>query len=105
MHSPSDLLEKRPSKRRGRRMTVLGVLASAALLQTSCATSGEDWGGTEPIFSDAPLVPVGDVCVETVCPAPYATCPGERGLCTVDLRADIDHCGACDTPCPTPLSK
>ncbi|MBX3200536.1 MAG: hypothetical protein KF894_20530, partial [Labilithrix sp.] len=55
-------------------------LASIALA-ASCARSEEQspyatWAfGTEGAVRNA--------CIQTECPAPFATCEGERGLCTV----------------------
>lgn len=81
---------------------VFAGLASI-VLEASCARSEEDrpyatWAfGTEGA--------VRDVCVQTECPAPFATCEGERGLCTVDLRSDVDHCGSCGARCPRTNSR
>lgn len=67
---------------------------------SSCATSG-DGGDAEPVLflpdsgSNAQAM-----CVETKCPAPFATCPGTPGPCTTDLDSNVAHCGACGAACP-----
>ncbi len=73
-----------------------------AVLQASCARSSEETPYVSFEFGERVFR---NYCIETQCPAPLATCPGERGLCTVDLSNDIDHCGACGSPCPTPTAK
>jgi hypothetical protein len=42
---------------------------------------------------------VQDMCVDTICPGPLATCAGSAP-CTIDLQSDVMHCGACENPCP-----
>lgn len=84
-------------------LLLLFVGASSLVLQASCAGTIEDVPSAELSF--APERAFRDVCIETRCPAPFATCEGTRGLCTVNLETDVDHCGACDTPCPTPKAK
>ncbi len=39
-------------------------------------------------------------CVDTRCPAPYATCTGSP-LCSIDLATDGANCGTCGNACPT----
>jgi hypothetical protein len=82
---------------------LLAAALSSLVLQASCARSVEDIPYEPRMF--APELAARDFCIQTECPLPFATCPGERGVCTVDLRSDIDHCGACDTACPRPSSK
>lgn len=84
-------------------MPLLFVGLFWAMLQASCARSSEETPDQSPTFATERAFR--DVCIETRCPAPFATCEGERGLCTVDLTSDVDHCGACDTPCPKPTAK
>src|SRR5690349_2568851 len=74
----------------------------ALALQASCARSSEVTPSESFEFGDQYFR---NYCIETQCPAPFATCPGERGLCTVNLSNDVDHCGACDTRCPSPTAK
>ncbi len=72
---------------------------AALVFVAACAGSTADpYGSDPPPFSPPPAVK--EVCVETVCPAPYATCGDELDPCSTDLRSNVDHCGACDTPCP-----
>lgn len=82
------------------RAPLVVVMASLAMIaQSSCARSSNEepsFGG--PSFSTGGTVP-SDVCISTECPYPRATCPGARGVCTVDLRSDVDHCGGCETRC------
>lgn len=80
------------------------VLSSAALaltLQASCARSvSSDDGSANALFSPDASAPAPlTACVETSCPAPWATCAG-AGLCATDTSRDVDHCGSCDTACP-----
>lgn len=72
------------------------VLLSGAV---ACARSVSD--PIDPLVTSfaTEIPPVQTACVETSCPAPYASCTGEL-LCATDLTSDVDHCGACDTPCP-----
>lgn len=42
------------------------------------------------------------LCPATACPEPYTTCPSDFGptyACSVDLRRDAKHCGACGKEC------
>ena len=39
------------------------------------------------------------MCVAYECPAPYATCPNKAGVCTANLKKDVDNCGACGVEC------
>lgn len=42
------------------------------------------------------------LCPASECPAPYTTCPSDFGptyACSVDLRRDPKHCGACGKEC------
>jgi hypothetical protein len=45
-------------------------------------------------------------CVGTTCPAPWATCPGNRFLCETNVENDSENCGACGHACPdvTPVN-
>jgi len=70
-----------------------------ALLQASCARSPQEVPEASFEFGERYFR---TYCIETECPAPLATCPGDRGLCTTNLSNDIEHCGACDTRCPPP---
>jgi hypothetical protein len=86
------------------RLILAGTAVAAGLLvQASCARSVEDHL-PEPVHLPTEAVPTSNVCVATECPHPYATCEDE-GLCTTDLRSDVDHCGACNAPCPTRTSS
>lgn len=83
------------------RAALVCAAASLALaLQASCAT-GEIDEPSDAVFiaPNAPML-VKSACVETRCPPPLATCPGDRAPCATDLSSDVDHCGACETPCP-----
>ena len=40
-------------------------------------------------------------CASSACPPGYTTCPGSRFQCDVDLRNDMNNCGACGSKCPT----
>ena len=80
---------------------VLGI-GMLFLLLSACAHSDDvDLDNLNPpLFgSDASNPSPTNACVQTECPAPLATCPG-GGLCTTDTSSDVNHCGACDTPCP-----
>ena len=85
-----------------RAVLVLSMTVATLMLQASCARSlPSDVDFDPPLFSPdaknpAPL----SVCVQTECPAPWATCPG-GGLCTTDTSRDVQHCGSCN-PCPKP---
>jgi len=86
------------------RLALVVVLAVASLtLHAACARSGstspeaDSFGLFSPDAGDAGT---GGACVATECPAPFATCPGEDGLCTTNLTNDIDHCGSCGGKCP-----
>jgi hypothetical protein len=81
---------------------VSGIAISSVVLASACATSVD-----ESLFEGVLLAPDAqrselNACPDTTCPAPWATCPGEKTPCSVDVRNDIDHCGACDTACPKP---
>lgn len=79
---------------------VFACAASALLVQVSCARSVDDDFQEPVLIAPDAGVHVQNVCVQTECPAPFATCPGVATPCGVDLRSDVEHCGACDTPCP-----
>lgn len=69
------------------------------LLEASCA-HGDDDDLFEDVLFSPDAVKTQNVCIDTSCPAPLATCPGAGAPCSVDLQSDVNHCGACDTPCP-----
>ena len=80
------------------------VLAAFTLcviaLQTACEHSVDDNGaddGPNIFGTDASAIDP-RYCIQTECPKPFASC-GD-GLCTTNLTDDVDHCGACDNPCP-----
>src|SRR4051794_20315411 len=82
------------------------LFVGAALLgvEAACAVSPDAVVDKPGMFGRAQAAPT--ACVETKCPAPFATCEwSEQGLCTTNLNNDIDHCGACDSPCPQPPEK
>ncbi len=90
----------------GSRGALIIALALTSIgLHASCARSvdsepeADTLGFFRPDSGEA-AAPQG-LCVSTVCPVPYATCPGESGLCTTNLDTDVDHCGSCDTKCPS----
>jgi hypothetical protein len=87
--------------RRILRAALVALLVCAGLvLQWSCARSG-DGGDDEPVlFLPDSGAKIADLCVETQCPWPFATCSGKPGACTVDLRNDVANCGACHAACP-----
>lgn len=80
----------------------LFMAGSWMMLQASCARSvSSDLTGEPTLFApDAGGVSALNQCVETQCPPPWATCPGESGLCTINTSRDVRHCGSCGTPCP-----
>lgn len=69
-------------------------------LQSSCARAGDTDGEDQILFTPDSGAAASGLCVETNCPAPFATCPGRPGLCTTDLRSDVDNCGGCGKRCP-----
>src|SRR5687768_12779159 len=79
-----------------------GITVSTLVLQSACATSVDEslFEGTL-LSADAQRSEL-NACPDTTCPAPWATCPGEKTPCSVDVRNDIDHCGACNAACPKP---
>jgi hypothetical protein len=83
------------------RITVVLAFGAVALtLEAACARS-EGADATNDGFlpnNPAPLT----ACIQTECPGSWATCNGGDGLCTTDTSRDLDHCGACGTPCPQP---
>lgn len=76
------------------------VASSALLVQASCARAIDDDYHEPVLIGPDAGMQILNVCVQTECPAPFATCPGVAAPCGVDLRSDVEHCGACDTPCP-----
>jgi hypothetical protein len=82
------------------RSTLIFLSAVAAIaVQAACARSVDDGGVSGP-GTFASENEKQTVCIETRCPAPYATCADSPGLCTVNLSNDVEHCGSCATPCP-----
>jgi hypothetical protein len=80
------------------------VAALCVALGASCAHSvtTEETSGPSLIAPDAGALDPGNQCVSTECPRPWATCPGDYGLCTTDTSRDARNCGACANPCPRP---
>ena len=72
----------------------LGDLPKDQILTPSAdAASGADSGAGD-----------GGMCIATDCPEGLTTCPSEFGptyACSVDLRRDQNHCGACGHACIT----
>jgi hypothetical protein len=83
---------------------IVSLAAAALVLQAACARSvNEEIPSDPPLFAPDATKPAALVsCVQTECPAPWATCPGTEGLCTTDTSRDVKHCGSCDTACPRP---
>ena len=83
------------------RFASLGGLILA--LHAACARSVDSGFAADslPAFATDAGGPPQLFCISTECPAPHATCPGEPGLCTTNLQNDVDHCGSCDTKCPS----
>lgn len=87
-------------------LTIALMASLAVMLQASCARSVTSEDGSNPaLFAPDSGALAQNACVQTECPAPFATCPGASGLCTVDTSRDVKHCGSCATPCPTPASE
>jgi hypothetical protein len=85
-----------------RAAVLLSMAAATLMLQASCARSDSaDFDLNPPLISPNAINPAPlSVCIESACPAPWATCPGGE-LCATDTSSDIDHCGSC-APCPRP---
>jgi hypothetical protein len=83
-------------------VSLVALAVSSLLLHSACARAVEtDLGNDGLLFTpDAGDAGLQNACVQTECPPPYATCTGSRGPCTTNLLQDIDHCGACGSPCP-----
>ncbi len=95
-------------------ITVMVLAAVSMLLAWGCSTS-ED--GRRPSDVGTPSestfvspeagadveVPRGllSYCPTNECPPGWTTCPGSRFPCDVNLRADVNNCGACGLACPT----
>lgn len=79
----------------------LVTVASTALVlaAAACAHSVDDPGVAPELGVPATKPEAKNACVETTCPAPWATCAG-AAPCTVDVRTDVRNCGACGNPCP-----
>jgi hypothetical protein len=79
------------------------IALAALLVHAACATGEIERPAPPPLTLFAPdaQATLRLACVQTECPPPYLTCPGERGLCNIDPRSNIEHCGACNAPCPT----
>ena len=93
-----------PAPSLSRLALVFSLGVSSLVLHAACARSVSSDVGADSLGLFGP--DAGDAapqnrCVETHCPAPYATCPGESGLCTTNLTNDVKHCGSCEGPCPT----
>ncbi|MDF2694793.1 MAG: Tryptophan synthase alpha chain [Labilithrix sp.] len=88
------------------RSTLILALGLASLaIQAACARSINE---EDPLPRQAGFAGDGGkqtVCIETRCPEPFATCEGTSGPCAVNLSSDVDHCGACDTPCPSTMGE
>ena len=84
---------------------LFSLAVSSLSLHAACARSvSSDLGEGPGIFgadSGDGSALAQNLCVETRCPAPYATCPDDQGLCTTNLTSDVKHCGACDAACPS----
>jgi hypothetical protein len=90
------------------RVAILASALVSLLLSASCARSLKD-DSSEPVLisDDAGLLPI-PLCVDKVCPAPFATCANSKGPCTTNLKTDVTNCGACGAACPKeddPASK
>lgn len=84
------------------RAALVSAAAVALLVEASCARGVDDEQFQPALLDPDAGVVTQNLCVETQCPAPYATCPGVPGPCTVDLRSNVEHCGACGAACPEP---
>lgn len=79
--------------------SALAALLVLVAVVSACARSVED-GLVAPELGVPTTAPAPqNACVETTCPANWATCPG-GAPCAVDLRSDVTHCGSCDVACP-----
>lgn len=76
---------------------ILTAAVVALAVQAACARSVDGSVPEQGIFAGNGATRT--ACIETECPAPFATCEGRSGLCTVDLSSDVRHCGSCDTAC------
>ena len=99
-----------PTKQERKRRRVLGVVCVAIALW-SCAETDAYLGdvpqGPALAPADASAEPDSGtllMCVATECPEGLTTCPSDYGptyKCSVDLRRDQNHCGACGHACVT----
>ncbi|MGK3992346.1 hypothetical protein [Sorangium sp. So ce1024] len=73
--------------------------------ETDLRTSTAHCGGCNVAcdFANASETCAAGECVFGACDDGYADCDGDlTNGCEVDLRASLDHCGACGTPCAYP---
>ena len=92
------------------------LVASCALVFAACATDPMVIGwdcdagfcreepppsfATPDAGEDSSSYELVNYCPSSECPPGYTTCPDSRYPCDVDLRNDMDNCGACGSKCP-----
>src|SRR4051812_48336158 len=103
-----------------RRSSLWGALALplACLIAPSCSSPeslgrGNDIDGglpSSPTFSspdasaDAQVNELTAYCPSNKCPEGWTTCPDSIFPCDVNLKTDLDNCGACGSSCVGPTT-
>lgn len=88
-----------PSSPLLRPASIVAVAVVALVVGSACARSIDDGVVATDLGMPQTLPKPQNACIDTACPAPFATC-GSSDPCAVDLLRDPEHCGSCEHACP-----
>jgi hypothetical protein len=87
------------------------VFVASCSNRQSLGQGFDDVGAPAPSFTNEdaataePEAGLTSYCPSNKCPAGLTTCSSSRFPCDVDLKRDINNCGACGASCPAPTLR